>query len=95
MGVRNVLSLPGPVYNTLLVHVSKHGWDGCVLSDDALQSKKILPGFIFRFTIKEWTLKGKVTSASALWAFQHIINEYVRMPKNMRRKCERTKLEEK
>ena len=95
MGVRNVLCLPVPIYNTLRWHVSQHGWDGCVLSDDALQSKKILPGFIFRSTSKEWTSRGKINNASALWCFQHIINEYDHKPKNMRRKCERSKLEEK
>ncbi len=95
VGVRNVLgSMPEEVYELLLDHVSKCSWDGCALSDDVLQSKKIYPGFVFRATAKEWTARGKVTPETMRATALHITEIFRRTPKHLRRRPDRAHWEE-
>ena len=59
-------------------HVSKHGWDGSCLSDDVLQSKKNVPGYVFRATSKEWTARGKVIADSMKSTVLHVLKHFFR-----------------
>ncbi len=95
MSVRLVLEqMPDEAYAVLVAHVSACGWDACAVSDDALGSKKIYPGWTFRHTTKEWTQRGVVTPPSTVLMMNYMVRSFERTPTQVRKKPDRGQWEE-
>ena len=87
---------PEAALQRLQSHVQALGWQGCAFTDDALSSKKVLPGHTFRNVTgsKSWTGWGKVTEESATLAIHHAVNKFLATSTEARRKFTRNDLEQ-
>ena len=87
---------PDAALEHLQSHVQAVGWQSCAFTDDALSSKKLLPGHTFRLVSgsKVWTALGKVTEESATLAIEHAVNKFLNTCADARRKFTRNDLEQ-
>ena len=91
----NVLNLfPENLIHSLQKHASKYGWEGCCLSDDALSSKKILPGYSFKSLCphKSWKKCSVMTIEATTWCFARLVQDFEK-PGAVRRKAQKEKVE--
>ena len=94
--VKNLLEqLPSTALTVLSDHVQSLGWESCAFSDDCLSSKKYLPGHQFRRGTGLWIARGKVTKESCELTLRHIIAVHESTAPALRRKVDRSTIEEK
>ena len=94
--LRNILQNTSDATQDILMnHVSMYDWDGCCLAEDALASKRLWPGTIFRVvSSKKWTERGRVTKDSCHLMFEHAFNEFESLVPCARKKFNKKDLEE-
>ena len=91
----NVLNLfPDTLIQTLQKHASQYSWEGCCLSDDALSSKKILPGYSFKSLCphKSWKKRSVMTIEATTWCFNRLLRDFEK-PGAVRKKASKEKVE--
>lgn len=87
-------SYPAEALQLVEDHVMQMGWPGCCFSDDALSSKKLLPGFNFRLgTQGPWPKLGKVSASACCLAVRHTISKFMALPQSQRHKVTKSELE--
>ena len=89
----NLMNLfPEDLIELLQSHVSKYGWDGCVLSDDALSSKRILPTYQHKAPHKSWNTLMAMSSEATTLLFKRLINEFEK-PNSCKKKVDRSRVD--
>ena len=83
---------PQSLIDLLQDHASKYGWENCVLSDDNLSSKKILPNFVFRAPHKAWKRFTAMSPKSCELTFRRLMSEFEKT--TARRKADRCLVEQ-
>lgn len=77
VAVKNMLtSFPADALTMLMGHVSKHGWEGCAFTEDALSSRKILPDFTPRGSSKAWNARLKLDAFIVNLLFKRVVHEW-------------------
>ncbi len=93
--VKNLLDLCDQrTMDLILECVSRHGWEQCPFSDDCLSTKKVFPGVHWRASTRAWTERQTVTAQSTFNMFSHIITCHRNAPSVLRKKLNKTQLEE-
>ena len=95
VAVRNLLDVfPVRAWNVVEAHVQELGWQQCCFSDDCLSSRKVLPGYTWRYSAsglwKEWN---KMTDEASLLMVQAAVTRFANVDKVMRKKLSQTDLE--
>ena len=89
----NFLTLiPENIIELLQGHVSKWGWESCVLSDDALSSKKLLPNHVFKAPHKSWKKLCAMSPVATELAFKRLIRDHEK-PGAVRKKAAKDHME--
>ena len=78
----------------LTEHVGIFGWVHCAFSDDALASKKLYPGQVFKHARSGWTERCTVTEKSCELTLKFLANEWKSRPDTVRRKPTKKDAEE-
>ena len=92
--VGNLMShFPPLLLDLLQAHVSKFGWDSCVLSDDSLSSKKILPLFVHKSPHKAWKKFCAMSTSATTLTFRRLIRDFEKAPPFGRRKADKSTIE--
>ena len=93
--VKNLLeNFPSQALAEVEQHIQKHSWALGCFSDDALSSKKLLPGFNHRLgSAGHWPNLGKITEKSCLMVIQHVVRRFASTPAAARHKITRAELE--
>ncbi|CAE7272121.1 unnamed protein product [Symbiodinium microadriaticum] len=98
MCVRNILDLDHSIRDHLITAVNKHGWKGSPYNEDALASKKLLPGHVFKSAKvnkqSSWVKYGKVTGESAMYVFKFTNAVHEDTPLKLRQKVTKAILEQ-
>jgi hypothetical protein len=80
-------NFPRKGLDLLLKHVSVHGWDNSVFTEDALGSRKLLPSQSFSMRGgKEWTKRARTSPESCIMTVEYMIRKFETTPKRLRLK---------
>ena len=95
--VKNLLdSTPPEVLHCILEHVNRYGWQGSCFSDEALSSRKILPGYVFRGgSGQKWLARGKTSKESMSLMVRALTHAWDNANPETRRKLYKSEVEEK
>ncbi|CAE7215022.1 unnamed protein product, partial [Symbiodinium sp. CCMP2456] len=97
MCVKNILDLQHGIRDHIITAVNKHGWKGSAYNEDALSSKKLLPGHVFKSAKvnkqSSWVRYGKVTDESAAYVFKFTNAVHDDTPLKLRQKVTKAILE--
>ena len=92
--IGNLMSLfPADLLTLLQAHVSKYGWDSCVLSDDNLSTKKILPNYVHKSPHKSWKKLAAMSVVSTTLTFRRLTRDFDKMSPHARRKADKATME--
>ena len=92
--IGNLMSLfPADLLTLLQAHVSKYGWDSCVLSDDNLSAKKILPNYVHKSPHKSWKKLAAMSVVSTTLTFRRLTRDFDKMSPHARRKADKATME--
>ncbi len=87
-------NMPKKVFQKVINHVSRFGWDFSMLSDDCMTSKKLYPGSIFRHNKPGWQTRLAVTEHSMELMFDYCLADWLSKMPALRRKVTRKDLED-
>ena len=87
-------SAPAAIVDLMLKNVSKEGFENSAWLEDALASRKILPGYSTRCSSKIWGQRLQVTGESMLSMVQHVSHTHASKPLRIRKKLDRADLED-
>ena len=92
--IGNLMTLfPADLLALLQNHVSKYGWDSCVLSDDNLSTKKILPNFVHKSPRKSWKKFAAMSVTSTTLTFRRLMRDFGKASPHGRRKADKATVE--
>ena len=92
--IGNLMTLfPADLLALLQNHVSKYGWDSCVLSDDNLSTKKILPNFVHKSPHKSWKKFAAMSVTSTTLTFRRLMRDFGKASPHGRRKADKATVE--
>eukprot|EP00438_Fugacium_kawagutii_P022435 Skav232862 [mRNA] locus=scaffold2451:162468:166474:+ [translate_table: standard] len=80
--------------DSILLHVSKLGWEECCWTDDNLSTKKLYPKYQFPSRSRKWHFRLKTSDQSMALAVEFIQNKFVNKPKLLRKRMDICDVEE-